>query len=368
MNQNVVNNNLLIVDDNPNNLRLLSSMLAEKGYKVRSVINGQMAITAVKTLPPDLILLDINMPDMNGYQVCKELKSDPAFDEIPVIFISALDELEDKVKAFISGGVDYITKPFQIEEVLARVNTHITLRRTQVELETAKSQLEQINRDQEKIICQQVKKISSYQLATIFALAKLADSRDQDTGIHLEHCKILCKILAEECRHFPRFQTSIDDDFITNLHDASALHDIGKVGIPDRILLKPGKLDVDEFNEMKKHTLIGAQALREVDKNFPDNKLIEMGIRIAESHHEKWDGSGYPYGLSGDKIPLEARILALVDVYEALTSERPYKAAFPHEKSREIILSSKGSHFDPDIVEAFIHIEDQFSKHALNII
>jgi len=365
MRDNGVSGNILIVDDNPNNLHLLASYLDKKGkgrFKVRSVINGAMALTAVKTVPPDLILLDINMPDMNGYQVCEILKSDEAYREIPIIFISALDEIKDKEDAFTAGGVDYITKPFEEREVMARVNTHLELHKTKMDLENARGELLKINSDQKVIIDQQVEKITSYQQATIFALAELADSRDNTTGAHLENTQVLCKILAEKLSTFPQFQAIMDQDYIKNLSTASALHDIGKVGIRDAILKKEGKLDVDEFNEMKKHTTIGADALREVDKKFPDNVLISMGIRIAESHHEKWDGSGYPQGLAGEAIPLEARILALVDVYEALTSVRPYKTAFSHEESRNIIINSRGTHFDPVMVDGFLAVEDQFAR------
>jgi putative two-component system response regulator len=360
MKDNDVSGNILIVDDNPNNLHLLASLLNKQRFKVRSVINGPMALTAVKTAPPDLILLDINMPEMDGYQVCKILKSEEAHRDIPIIFISALDELSDKLKALEVGGVDYITKPFQEKEVMARVNTHMAL-------VNARQELVKLNRNQEIIITQQVEKISSYQLATIFALAKLADSRDHDTGAHLENTQILCKIFTERLSLFPQFQYIMDATYIKNLSAASALHDIGKVGIRDAILKKEGKLDADEFNEMKKHTTIGANALREVDEKFPDNELIRMGIRIAESHHEKWDGSGYPQGLAGEAIPLEARILALVDVYEALTSARPYKPAFSHEESRDIIVKSRGTHFDPVLVDGFLTIEDQFAQIKGNI-
>jgi putative two-component system response regulator len=273
---------LLIVDDTPANLRLLSSMLAEEGYKVRSVINGQMALTAVKTAPPDLILLDINMPNMNGYQVCQQLKSDESINDIPVIFISALDELHDKVKAFASGGIDYITKPFQLEEVLARVRTHLTLRKTQRELEAARSELLETNHHLEERVQQQVLQLYSSQLATIFALAKLADSRDSDTGKHLDRASQYCRVMAEQLAKLPQYQEEIDDLFIEDLSTASALHDIGKVGIPDHILLKPGKLTEEEFEVMKTHTVIGAQALREVDQKYPGNKQLRMGIEIAE--------------------------------------------------------------------------------------
>lgn len=354
--------NLLIVDDTTANLRLLSSMFTEKGYRVRSVINGQMALTAVKTDPPDLILLDINMPEMNGYQVCEALKSDPILEDIPVIFISALDDLQDKVKAFTTGGVDYITKPFQIEEVISRVKTHLTLRLTQRELESAKNELLEINHHLEERVQAQVKQISSSHLATIFVLAKLAESRDSDTGRHLDRVRHLSKVIAEELAKKDKYSNEITRQFIDNIFEASALHDIGKVGIPDAILLKPGKLTEEEFEIMKTHTTIGVEPLRIVDQEYPGNALIRMGIDIVEGHHEKWDGSGYPHGLIGEAIPLVARIVALVDVYDALTSVRPYKKAFSHDESRKIIAADSGKHFDPDIVSSFLKVENQFAS------
>jgi putative two-component system response regulator len=352
--------NLLIVDDTPANLRLLSSMLTDKGYKVRAVINGPMALTAAKTAPPDLILLDINMPNMNGYQVCEHLKAEERLKNIPVIFISALDDIQDKAKAFIVGGVDYITKPFQIEEVLMRVKNHLDLRKTQFELEKAKNELLRINQNLEERVQIQVKQISNSQLATIFALAKLADSRDSNTGKHLERVSQYCRVIAQRLTTLTHFQEKIDNQFIEDLSTASALHDIGKVGIPDHILLKPGKLTYEESEIMKEHVRIGADALREVDQKYPGNILIRMGIEIAESHHEKWDGSGYPCHLAGESIPLAARILALVDVYDALIAVRPYKAAYSHARSCEIIISERGRHFDPDLVDCFVKVEKQF--------
>jgi putative two-component system response regulator len=353
--------NLLIVDDTTANLRLLSSLFSEKGYKVRSVINGQMALTAVRADPPDLILLDINMPDMNGYQVCELLKADESLADIPVIFISALDDLQDKVKAFTTGGVDYITKPFQTEEVLSRVKTHLTLRRTQNELLQARNDLLEINHHLEERVQKQVKQISSSHLATIFAMAKLAESRDSDTGRHLDRVRYLSRILTQELGKNEKYHEKIGQQFIDNVFEASALHDIGKVGIPDAILLKPGKLTAEEFEIMKTHTTIGSDPLRLVDEEFPGNALIRMGIDIVEGHHEKWDGTGYPHGLKGETIPLVARIVALVDVYDALTSVRPYKAAFTHVESREIIVKDSGAHFDPELVACFLKVEDQFA-------
>ena len=353
--------NLLIVDDTTANLRLLSSMFAEKGYRVRSVINGPMALTAVKAEAPDLILLDINLPEMNGFQVCETIKADESVADIPVIFISALDDLQDKVRAFTTGGVDYITKPFQIEEVVSRVRTHLTLRRTQQELELARNELLEVNHHLEERVQKQVRQISSANLATIFVLAKLAESRDADTGKHLDCVRHLSRAMAEELARSEKYQARIGQKFIDDLFEASALHDIGKVGIPDSILLKPGKLTTDEFETMKSHTLIGAEPLRKVEEEYPGNAMIRMGIEIVEGHHEKWNGMGYPHGRKGEEIPLVARIVALVDVYDALTSVRPYKPAFSHTESRDIIVADSGSHFDPELVECFLKVENQFA-------
>jgi len=346
---------ILIVDDSRTNLSFLSSILEHAGYTVLTAADGAAALRQVCGSPPALVLLDVDMPDMDGFEVCRLLKGDAATRDIPVVFISAMDDVADKIRGFKNGGVDYITKPFQFEEVMARVST-------QLELRQARRALEKQNRDQKRIIEEQVEKISSFQLATIFALAKLADSKDHDTGAHLENTQVLCKALSERLSSVPRFQSIIDKAYIKNLSEASALHDIGKVGIRDAILKKNAKLTADEFDEMKKHTTIGANALREVDEKFPDNELIRMGIRIAESHHEKWDGSGYLQGLAGEDIPLEARILAVVDVYEALTSVRPYKKAYTHAESCAIISSSRGTHFDPVIVDAFESITHQFAR------
>ena len=353
--------NLLIVDDTTANLRLLSSMFAEKGYRVRSVINGPMALTAVKAEHPDLILLDINLPEMNGFEVCETLKADEALADIPVIFISALDDIQDKIKAFTTGGVDYITKPFQIEEVVSRVRTHLTLRRTQQELELARNELLEVNHHLEERVQKQVKQISSANLATIFVLAKLAESRDADTGKHLDRVRHLSRAMAEELAKSEKYQARIGQKFIDDLFAASALHDIGKVGIPDSILLKPGKLTPDEFEIMKSHTLIGVEPLRQVEEEYPGNAMIRMGIEIVEGHHEKWNGTGYPHGLKGEEIPLVARIVALVDVYDALTSVRPYKAAYSHAESRDIIVADSDRHFDPELVECFLKVENQFA-------
>lgn len=336
---------IVIVDDTLENLKVLSWMLRDKGYEVRPVTSGRMAIQAIHNQPPDLILLDITMPEMNGYETCQEIKSYEELKSIPVIFISALSETLDKVKAFEVGGVDYITKPFQIEEVNARVETHLKLKRLMSNLE--------------EVVREKVKEITASQMATIKAMARLAQSRDDDTGTHLERVQGYCQLIAEALAELPRYKNLIDTHYIDLVLNASVLHDIGKVSIQDSLLLKPGKLTPEEFEIMKTHALIGSKTLEDVRTYYPQNEFIEIGIQMARWHHEKWDGSGYPDGLFQEDIPLSARIMALADVYDALKSERCYKKEFSHEKCCEIINAENSKLFDPEIIEVFnkVHME-----------
>lgn len=338
--------NIMLVDDVPENLTLLTGMLKEKGHRVRPVPSGKLALKAIEIEPPDLILLDITMPEMDGFEVCRRLKQDVRFRDIPIIFISALTETLDKVKAFGIGGVDYVTKPFQFEEVEARVETHLKLRRYQTHLE--------------ELVAEQVDEISASQISTIFALSKLAESRDNETGEHMERVQIFCRMLAEKIGQEQPYTRVIDDAFINDIFNASPLHDIGKVGIPDHVLLKPGELTPAEFDIMKKHSNVGAITLEAVCDIYRKNVFINMGISIARHHHECWDGTGYPDGLKGDEIPLVARIMAIADVYDALRSKRCYKEAFSRDKSRKIIESGSGTKFDPNLVKTFLVLEEQF--------
>jgi putative two-component system response regulator len=340
--------NILVVDDVPANLTLLAGMLKEKGHRVRPVPSGKLALRAVEHEPPDLILLDITMPEMDGFEVCRRLKQDTRFQDIPIIFISALTETLDKVKAFGSGGVDYVTKPFQFDEVEARVETHLKLHRYQSQLE--------------ELVEKQVKEISDSQVSTIFALSKLSESRDKETGKHLERVQIYCKMLAEKLSRQEPYNKVITAGFIHNIFNASPLHDIGKVAIPDNVLLKPGKLTHEEFEIMKTHSLVGAVTMEAVNDIYRNNAFITMGISIARSHHERWDGTGYPDGLKGDDIPLAARIMALADVYDALRSNRCYKGALSRDLSREIIESWCGTQFDPSMGKAFLELEGEFDR------
>jgi len=348
---------IIVVDDTLANLQLLTLMLKERGHKVRPVASGRLALQAARHKPPDLILLDINMPDMDGFTVCAELKSDPLLADIPVIFISANAETMDKVNAFAIGGIDYITKPFQFDEVEARVETHLKIRRLQLEIEALNSSLQLRVREQ-------VKEISDSQIATILALAKLAEFRDDDTGNHIFRVQRYSGALARQLADEGVFGALIDDSFVETIFHASALHDIGKVGIHDNILLKPGQFTPEEFEVMKSHTTLGADTLAAVVENYPNNALVQMGVQVARSHHERWDGSGYPEGLAGEAIPLAARIVIVADQYDALRTRRPYKPAFDAAKTYAILTEGDGrsspDHLDPRVLTAFKHIVPDF--------
>lgn len=348
---------ILVVDDTPANLQLLSDMLKQRGHKVRPIPDGRLALQAARRKRPELILLDINMPEMSGYEVCDKLKADPSLSEVPVIFISANTDILDKVKAFALGGVDYVTKPFQFEEVEARVETHLEIRRLRLELVG-------LNRSLQDKVREQVKEISASQIATMIALAKLAEYRDEDTGNHILRVQHYSLALAKRLADEEVFSDLIDDVFLQIIFHASALHDIGKVGIADTILLKPGKHTTEESAIMRTHAAIGAETLAAVLDSYPRNELIRMGRDIARSHHERWDGSGYPVGFAGDSIPLAARILVVTDQYDALRSKRPYKPAFDAAKTYSIIADGDGrsspGHFDPRVLNAFKAIANEF--------
>lgn len=354
---------ILIVDDAPANLELLAEMLRAQGYKPLTASGGKQALQAALREPPDLILLDIQMPEIDGYEVCERLKALEKLAKVPVIFLSSLNETVDKVKAFSAGGVDYITKPFQFEEVRARVDTHLKLRQLQ-------GKLERHNQHLQELVQEQVKEIVDAHVATIFALAKLAESRDDDTGNHIRRVQAYCKVLAVRLGQQASFELQIDGGFIESLFHTAPLHDIGKVGIPDAILLRPDRLTPEETVVMNTHTLIGAKTLEEVLHAYPDHDFVKLGMTIARSHHEKWDGSGYPDGLAGEAIPLPARILTLADQYDALRNARPYKPPFDHKKTCEIIIEGDGrtmpGHFDPRALRAFIDCREQFDNVLKN--
>lgn len=343
------NARIIAVDDDAGVLGVLKQMLEFSGNNVTVFTSGAEALETVKFEPPDLILLDIAMPKMNGLEFCQYLKEDPKLADIPVIFLSGLHATKDKICGFRAGGVDYITKPFQPEEVRARVETHLKLSALRHKLEY------------QKLVEMKAREVSEAQQATIFTLAKLAELRDDDTGAHLERVRIYCELLAQQLGAVSPYADHITTEFIDCIQHASPLHDIGKVAIPDCVLLKPGKLTAEEFEIMKSHAVIGAENMQAVFNRYADNPFIGMGIEIALYHHERWDGSGYPDGLIGRNIPLSARIMAVADCYDALRSNRCYRKGFDHEKVKSILLDESGSHFDPEVIKAFIALEGRFN-------
>ena len=353
---------ILVVDDNEMNRDLLDRRLKQQHLRVAVAVNGKQAIDMIDQTSYDMVLLDIMMPGVNGYQVLEYMKGQKHLRHIPVIMISALDEMDSIIKCIELGADDYLTKPFNPVLLKARVNAGLDKKRWHDQEAGYRKELQYYNMTLEERVNTQVEQIAAAQLATIFAMSKLSESKDPDTGAHLERMREYCKVLAQQLSRHPRFQNIVDSEFITSIYAASPLHDIGKVGIPDNILMKPGKLTSDEWDIMKQHPVIGANTLRAVLQQYPLNPILKAGVDIAECHHERWDGNGYPHQLKGEDIPISARILALADVYDALTSQRCYKEAFDHEECQRLIIESKGSHFDPLIVDAYMEIEDEFIR------
>ena len=349
---------ILVVDDTPDNLVLMSELLKDS-YRVKVAIEGERALRiAASDDPPDLILLDIMMPGIDGYEVCRRLKADERTRDITVIFLTAKVSVEDEGHGLAVGAVDYITKPISPPIVLARV-------KAQLALKASADFLRDQNTFLENEVLRRTREVSAIQDVAIQAMAALAETRDNETGNHIRRTQNYVRALSEQLRTHPRFSAFLTPGNIATLYKSAPLHDIGKVGIPDRILLKPGPLTPQEFEIMKTHTTLGRDAIIHAEHSLGiEVDFLTFAKEIAYSHQEKWNGSGYPQGLAGDAIPVSARLMALADVYDALISRRVYKDAMPHDKAVAIIQQGKGSHFDPDMVDAFMVIADDFKAIA----
>lgn len=349
---------ILVVDDTPENLTVLSDLL--KGlYRVKVANSGPRALAiASKDPKPDLILLDVMMPEMDGWEVCRRLKQETATAEIPVIFLTAKTALEDEMRGFEVGAVDYITKPINPQVVRARIKAHLAVKQ-RADL------LAHYNSSLAAEVEERTREVRAVQEVTIMAMASLAETRDNETGNHIRRTQHYVRALATQLKPHPRFSAVLTDENIELLFRSAPLHDIGKVGIPDRILLKPGPLDESEFEVMKTHARLGHDAIANAEQmlNTPDS-FLRFAREIALSHQEKWDGSGYPERLAGDDIPISARLMAVADVYDALISKRYYKPPMSHAQAVEIMREKRGLHFDPDIVDAFLEIQDVFQDIA----
>ncbi|MBP6483932.1 MAG: two-component system response regulator [Rhodoferax sp.] len=349
---------ILVVDDTPDNLALMRELLKDD-YQVKLANGGERALAlAAQTPHPDLILLDIMMPGMDGYEVCQQLKARASTQNIPVVFLTAKTAVEDERKGLEIGAVDYITKPVSPPIVLARVKIHLALK-AHADFLSDKSDF------LEAEVTKRTREVVAIQDVTILAMASLAETRDSDTGNHIRRTQFYVKALAQHLSGNPKFSAQLTDSFIQRLFKSAPLHDIGKVGIPDRILLKPGRFEPKEFEIMKTHTTLGRDAIEHAEKQLGMSvDFLSMAKEIALSHQEKWDGTGYPQGLAGEAIPLSARLMAVADVYDALISRRVYKESMPHEKAAAIMQAGRGIHFDPDIADAFVALQDEFQKIA----
>jgi len=353
---------ILAVDDDIDNLSVLGRLL-DRDYKVLAAPTGERALAIAAGSPrPDLILLDVLMPGMDGYAVLRQLRENPATRDIPVIFATGLDSTEDEEKGLALGAVDYIAKPFRPPVVLARIRTHLELKR-------ARDWLQNQNAYLEAEVARRTQDILLVQDITIDALAELAETRDPETGNHIRRTREYVRILAMRLQGNPRYAEFLTLTTIELLAKSAPLHDIGKVGIPDHILLKPGKLSADEWIVMKTHARIGANAIEHAIEHAERHAarpvaFLGLAREIAHWHHEKWDGSGYPDGLAGDAIPMSARLMALADVFDALISPRVYKEPIPFDWARAIIAAGSGGHFEPDVVAAFLAGFDDFTDVA----
>ncbi len=345
----MIMNTILIVEDSPFHIDLLVAAL-ENDYQLLVAIDAEKALSILTHEIPDIIMLDAMLPGMNGFQFLETLQESPTLQDIPVIFTTGMDHVEDQIRGFNIGAVDYITKPFNTDLVKRRVALHIELNQHKKHLEA--------------LVEARTKEIEHTRDTVVQAVAYLAESRDKTTGVHIFNTQRYCHILAKEVAK--RHPDLLDSSEVSLLAQASALHDIGKVAVADSILLKEGPLTREEMEEMKKHTIYGGQAITKTIEMMGTNTFLEKAYEIALTHHEKYDGTGYPHHLKGREIPISGAIVAIVDVYDALVSLRPYKKAFTHEKAIEIITQGDGrtspNHFYPEVLECFLRVTSQFKK------
>jgi putative two-component system response regulator len=344
---------VILVDDNPANLRIGKNVLSGK-YAVATAPSAEKLFNLLQNNSPAMILLDIDMPEMNGYEAIKILKSKPETKEIPVIFLTAKNDSDDELEGLSLGAIDYITKPFQPPLLLKRIEVHLLV-------EAQRKELKYFNDNLQKLVEEKTQNILELQNALLRTMAELVECRDDVTGGHIERTQAGIKIMLEEIEKSGIYHEETKDWDANLLLQSCQLHDVGKISIDDNILKKPGKLDKDEFEEMKKHTVFGERVIDKIKTLAKESDFLKYAKIFAASHHERWDGTGYPRGLKGDEIPLLGRIMAIADVYDALTSARPYKKAFTHEEAVRIITEGGGTQFDPALVELFAKNSQRFN-------
>lgn len=342
---------IIVVDDNMQNIKIAMSILSDLDCELIYATNGKQALERIRANKPDLILLDIMMPELDGIETCQVLKTDKDLSKIPIIFLTAKSDQEDIIKGFEVGALDYILKPFNSEELIARVKTHLKLYSYEKSLE--------------RQIRLRTIEIKTLQSLIIQAMGTMAEYRDNETGGHISRTQHYVKELAICMKTtYSEKYPILTDEYIDLLFESAPLHDVGKVAIRDNILLKPAKLEDHEFEQMKKHTQYGYDVISDIEKKMGESSFLTIAKEVAGYHHEKWDGSGYHEGLKGEEIPLSARIMAVADVYDALISKRVYKDSMSHQQAMGIIEGGSGNHFDPTIVECFLKIEETIKEIA----
>lgn len=343
---------ILCVDDTPVNIFFLVKLLKSE-YRVKTATNGLHALQLAATNPPDLILLDVMMPDMDGYEVCQRLKDNDVTKHIPVLFLTAKTQAEEEAHGLNLGAADYIHKPINPPILLARVHHHLAIKQYYDLLHGKNQWLEEE-------VSLRVSQLNRMQDATIYVITTLAEFRDEETGNHIRRSQEYMRLIAHEMQKLPDYADEFTPERTEQIIKSAPLHDVGKIAIPDNILLKPGRLTTEEFEIMKTHTTRGYQILSQAIKNMKESGgFLEVAQQIAHSHHEQWDGSGYPDGLTNTQIPRPARMMAVIDVYDAIRSERPYKKAETHEQAVAVLRQRTGSHFDPQVVEVFLTFDTE---------
>jgi putative two-component system response regulator len=344
---------IVLVDDNPVNLKLVGNTLMEQ-YNVFTVPSAEKLFQLLERTLPDLILLDVVMPEISGYEAIETLKNNPRTAGIPVIFLTSKNDTISELEGFSLGAIDYISKPFSPQLLLKRVEVHLLL-------ESQKAELENLNENLQHLVEEKTVEVLELQNAVLITMANLVECRDDVTGGHVERTECFLRILVEEMAARAVYKDILDTWDISLFIQSSRLHDVGKIAIKDNILLKPGSLTRDEFDEMKKHTVFGETVIEKIQQNTKESIFLTHAKIMAGTHHEKWDGTGYPRGMTGSRIPLQGRLMAFVDVYDALISDRPYKKAFPLEQAVKIIVDGCGTQFDPDLKDVFLAASKRFA-------
>jgi len=357
---------ILIVDDDRDTRRLLLAVL-RRDYLLDEAASGEEGLEKLSKFAPDIVLLDIMMPGIDGYETCRRIRYTHFGQQVQVIVVSAKSSPQEQLRGHEAGADDYVVKPIDPPELLSRVQLHCRLRDVRRDVSSIQAQLDSRNSELKRFVEERRQEMLAMQDVAVFTLAKVAEFRDKETGDHLFRMRSYSQMIAEQLGREGPYAKHIDLSFMDDLYRSSPLHDIGKVGISDEILLKPGRLTPEEFATMQQHAVIGANILNEAVLNMEHGGFLAMAATIARFHHERFDGAGYPAGLVGEEIPLPARIVALADVFDALTSARPYKSAWPRSKAKKAIEAGAGSQFDPVVVEAFqARYDDVVELHELH--